>query len=466
MNASGSDQEMIIPDLDQPTWSPDGTKIAGAARNNIYVVNADGADQKLIARGFAEPAWSPDGTKIAISDDYGIYLINADGSNLTPIIQSSGFSIRGPFDMNQSPSWSPDGAKIVFNGYHGCNIEGCAVLQISVANADGTAQRALVENSDSGFNSTPNWSPDGTRIIFARDGDLFVLNADGSSLINITNTNNANEWDPAWQSIPLVSPPPNQIDDAQTFVRQQYLDFLNREPDDGGLAYWTNEIARCGADAGCIHARRVDVSAAFFVENEFQQTGYYVYRFYKASFGRQPTFAEFKSDRSKVIGGDNLEASKQNFADAWVQRDDFRRAYPLTMDSVEFVNKVFDSAGLQPSFYDRRRLSEIQAMNAGRSRALVLRDVIEIPEFRNIPDPNEEREIQQISQYNPAFVLMQYFGYLRRDVDQGGYNFWLDVVNNREPNNYRGMVCAFVTSSEYQLRFGSVVTHSNADCSR
>ena len=58
---------------------------------------------------------------------------------------------------------------------------------------------------------------------------------------------------------------------------------------------------------------------------------------------------------------------------------------------------------------------------------------------------------------------MQYFGYLRRDIDPG-YDFWLDVVNNREPNNYHGMVCSFITSTEYQLRFGSVVTRSNADC--
>ena len=108
-------------------------------------------------------------------------------------------------------------------------------------------------------------------------------------------------------------------------------------------------------------------------------------------------------------------------------------------------------------------------MNSGRSRALVLRDVIEIPDLKNTPDPNSPRyaEIKRTSQYNPAFVLMQYFGYLRRDyviIDQDGYDFWLDVVNNREPNNYPAMVCAFITSREYQLLFGSAVTRSNADC--
>jgi hypothetical protein len=67
-------------------------------------------------------------------------------------------------------------------------------------------------------------------------------------------------------------------------------------------------------------------------------------------------------------------------------------------------------------------------------------------------------------EYNPSFVLMQYFGYLRRDPDQGGYDFWLNILNNREPNNYRAMVCAFLTSAEYQQRFGTSVTRTNRDC--
>ena len=61
---------------------------------------------------------------------------------------------------------------------------------------------------------------------------------------------------------------------------------------------------------------------------------------------------------------------------------------------------------------------------------------------------------------------MQYFGYLRRDADPGGYDFWLNVLNNREPNNYRGMICAFLTSIEYQERFGLFLRRSNADCSQ
>jgi len=91
--------------------------------------------------------------------------------------------------------------------------------------------------------------------------------------------------------------------------------------------------------------------------------------------------------------------------------------------------------------------------NNGKTRAQVLLDVIEIAEFKT-------------REYNRSFVLMQYFGYLRRDPDQGGYDFWLNILNNREPNNYRSMVCGFITSAEYQQRFGTVVTRTNADCAQ
>ncbi len=64
---------------------------------------------------------------------------------------------------------------------------------------------------------------------------------------------------------------------------------------------------------------------------------------------------------------------------------------------------------------------------------------------------------------------MEYFGYLRRDPDQGGYDFWLNVLSNKLPNDpsgYRAMVCAFITSAEYQMRFGTSITRTNRDCSQ
>jgi Domain of unknown function (DUF4214) len=243
--------------------------------------------------------------------------------------------------------------------------------------------------------------------------------------------------------------PPNQINDAHIFVRRHYLDFLNREPDDGGWDYWTHEITQCGSDPACVNSRRIGVSGSFFVEQEFQETGFFVYRFFRASYGRRPTYAEFVTDRATVIGGSDLEAKKQAFANNWVGRAAFQQVYPLTLTPQQFVDKLFDTAGLTPFTTQRQQLAA--DMQGGKSRAQALREVIEIVEFKT-------------REYNPSFVTMQYFGYLRRDPEPDGYAFWLDVVNNREPNNYRGMICSFITSREYQERFGLSLARSNADC--
>jgi hypothetical protein len=242
---------------------------------------------------------------------------------------------------------------------------------------------------------------------------------------------------------------PNQINDAQFFVRQHYLDFLNRNPDAGGLNYWTGQITQCGNDDLCIKAQRITVSAAFFIEQEFQDTGSFVYRFYKASYGRRPSNAEFVADRGMVIGGANLEARKQAFANDWVARAAFLQVYPTAMTAEQFVNTLFDTAALVP--YTAERQQFINDMQNGKTRAQVLREVTEISAFKT-------------REYNPSFVLMQYFGYLRRNPDQGGYDFWLNVLDNRAPNNYRAMVCAFITSREYQERFGPQLRRTNVDC--
>lgn len=245
---------------------------------------------------------------------------------------------------------------------------------------------------------------------------------------------------------------PNQINDAQFFVAQHYRDFLNREPDAGGLAYWTARVMQnCAAnDAACINANRVSVSAAFFIELEFQETGSFVYRMYKASYGVRPLFTEFVSDRNRVVSGSALETSKQAFAGEWVGRARFLQTYPATMSPSDFVNKLFDTAALAPYTIERGRLIDDMQLR-GKTRAQVLREVIEIQAFK-------QRE------YNPSFVLMQYFGYLRRDPDEAGYQFWLNVLNNKDANNFRGMVCAFLTSAEYQDRFGLARARSNTDC--
>ena len=249
---------------------------------------------------------------------------------------------------------------------------------------------------------------------------------------------------------------PNPLESARFFVRQQYLDFLNRVPDQAGFDFWTGQIATtCGADLACIHNRRVDVSAAFFVEQEFQESGAFVYRLYKAAFGEQtafrPPYATFGPDRARIVGGATLNEGKLAFANEFVTRDLFTARYSAGLTAAQFVDAILANLlpGAGVSFTATERAAFINDVNTG-GRGLMLKNLGDNTAFKN-------------AVFNRAFVLTQYFGYLKRDPDQAGYDFWLGVING-QPQNIRGMVCAFVTSAEYQLRFSSVATRSNADC--
>ena len=256
----------------------------------------------------------------------------------------------------------------------------------------------------------------------------------------------------------------NSIDDARFFVRQHYLDFLNREPDQGGWDYWTQEITKCGADAACVTRRRTAVSAAFFIELEFQESGAFVYRIYKAALattpGYRPSYAEFILDRSLVVGGASLAQGQLNFATSFVGRSAFTTRYPTSLTRDQFIEALIQNiqqnSGANLSTERANLIGEYDSgANQTDSRARVLRRI-------------GTNETLRQAEFNRAFVLVQYFGYLRRDPDQGGYDFWLNILNNQLNNSqasYHAMVCAFITSAEYQLRFGQVATYSNRDCS-
>jgi hypothetical protein len=244
----------------------------------------------------------------------------------------------------------------------------------------------------------------------------------------------------------------NPIDNQQFFVRQHYLDFLGREPDSSGLNFWTGNITQCGSDAACIDRMRVETSKAFFLSIEFQETGYYVHRFYKASYGRVPTILEFFPDKHQAAGGvvvgssgweAQLEASKQAFANSWVQRESFRNMYDA-LSNASYVDALFTNAGVAPDSNFRNDL--INGLNAGTyTRGTALRRIVEYQPFAQ-------------QEFNAAFVLMQFFGYLRRnpsdppDNNLNGYNFWLNDLNQSHDQNH--MVSAFIHSTEYRGRFG------------
>src|SRR4030095_6774650 len=94
---------------------------------------------------------------------------------------------------------------------------------------------------------------------------------------------------------------PNPIDDPQFFVHQQYLDFLNREPDPAGLQFYLDILNGCQpADAECIKYTRGALSANFFRSPEFQRKGSYVIYLYMVSLGQRPVTVPELFDATKI----------------------------------------------------------------------------------------------------------------------------------------------------------------------
>ena len=263
----------------------------------------------------------------------------------------------------------------------------------------------------------------------------------------------------------------NPIDDADFFVRQHYADFLNRTPDSGGLAFWRNEITSCGSDQQCVELKRINVSAAFFLSIEFQETGYLVYRTYKAAFGNLTTpsgapvparFDSFIPDTQQIGQGvivnavgweQKLEDNKVTFFNAFVARTAFSSAYPTSMSPNDFVDAMFAHAGVTPSSTDRSA-----AINEFGSATNTTDQSARARALRRVAENSTLAQLEK----NKAFVLMQYFGYLRRNpydppeqtLDYQGYNFWLGKLDQFNGNFVNAdMVKAFLISSEYRDRF-------------
>jgi hypothetical protein len=269
----------------------------------------------------------------------------------------------------------------------------------------------------------------------------------------------------------------NPLGQARYYARVHYTDFLNREPDPAGWDFWANQITSCGSNAGCIEVTRINVSASFFLSIEFQQTGYLVERVYKVAYGDVdgtstfPTphtlkvpvvrFAEFLGDTQQITKGvivlqtgweQQLESNKVAFCGEFVQRARFTNALPTTMTPAQFVDQLNQNAGNVLTASERTTAINLFG-GAGSTtnqtaRAQALRQVA------------EDRDLES-AEFNRAFVLMQYFGYLRRnpndpqDSDHTGYDFWL-VKLNQFGGSYTNaeMVKAFISSVEYGNRFG------------
>jgi hypothetical protein len=384
---------------------------------------------------------------VALGDEYlKILKGNGDGTFKAP-----GFNFRL---RNTSADLKPAD----FNGDGKLDLVSAGVfnsgaLQILLGNGDGTLQDA------------------GDQVTGQSSLSVVVTDLNGDTRSDLAaNINNQ-------LAVALVNVTPGNPDDPDYFVHQHYLDFLDREPDTSGFGFWSNEITSCGVDQRCVEIKRINVSAAFYLSIEFQQTAYLVERLYKTAYGDatgsstnggshqlavpvvrlNELLLDTQQVGQDVVVGQSgwqtmLEKNKQDFIGQSVERSRFSLAYPTSLTPAQFVDKLNQNAGGVLSSSERATAIGLFGgatdTSSTAARAQALRQVAENQNLYN-------------AEFNRAFVLMQYLGYLRRnpnegqDTDYSGYEFWLNKLNTFNGNFVNAeMVKAFVTSSEYRNRFG------------
>jgi hypothetical protein len=230
----------------------------------------------------------------------------------------------------------------------------------------------------------------------------------------------------------------NPIDGLDFFIRQQYIDFLGREPDAAGFQFWKDRMTtQCPAGQTC---DRIDTALRFFGSDEFRERGYFVYVFYHASLGRRPTYAEWIMDVSKLNGSKSIaeqNAARDAFINEFMSRQEFMNLYNGSQTGQTFVDALIQKSGVTPA--SRQALIN----NYGTvGRANTLRAFIETPEV-------------QAAFVDRGFVTMLYFGFLRRDAEAGGFAFWMQKLNDSN-HDYRLLVGGFINSDEYYFRYALI----------
>jgi sugar lactone lactonase YvrE len=344
-------------------------------------------------------------------------------------------------------------------------------VSVNYTTADGTATELSDYNLTLGtLHFAPGETQKNLTVLVTNDA---IGEVDETFLVNLSGPTSGVLGTPATATVTLHSDEgttgPNPVADgfdAQFFVRQHYHDFLNREPDPEGLAYWTSQITNCGADFECREVTRINVSAAFFLSIEFQQTGYLVYKLHQAAYNKGETLpwrtclADTQEiGREVVVGAPGweakLQANKTAFVKLFAATPAFVDAFQ-GMSNGQYVDALNANTldplapGLGGVLTQVARDQLVADLDQSRkTRADVLRVIAEDAEFSR-------------RQSNKAFVLMQYYGYLRRspnsgpDTDFAGYNFWLTKLNEFNGNFIQAeMVKAFLYSIEYKERFGN-----------
>jgi hypothetical protein len=378
--------------------------------------------------------------------------------------------------------------------------EGAGVASLTLTRTGNTSSEAAVEFATSDGSAidtsdyikalgTARFAPgETTKQITVLVTDDGFAEGDETLVLTLSNASGAELGAPAALTVTIVDndttpATSNPLNDARFFVTQHYHDFLNREPDEEGLNFWTQQITSCSARPtaqereDCFEAKRLDVSAAFFLSIEFKETGHLVFCFYRASFPDSPSrprgfprLDEFLRDAQEVGRGvvvrqgnweSLLASNKLAFARTWVVRDEFASRYPAALTGEQYIDAIYANAGVTPTAAERTAALAAFGSGGQEGRARALLDIVESGSVCN-------------KYFNSSFVMMQYFGYLRRNPDAapdgsfGGFDFWLQKLDSFSlPSEdveddavalarirRAEMIKAFLISSEYVRRFG------------
>ncbi|CAN5346756.1 hypothetical protein BH18ACI2_BH18ACI2_07000 [soil metagenome] len=505
MGADGGNQTNVSRnDADDafPAWSPDGAQLAFASDRNgryeIYLMNADGGNQMRLSGSSREetvPAWSPDGTKLVfmagdlvggqiINND--IFVISAAGSGRTNITNNSADDIYPDWQrLTATPTPTPMPASVQFGQATYSFSEGAGSALITVTRTGDTSGAATVNYMTIDdpaaircdvVNGTAYARCDyATTVDTLRFAAGEMLKTFAISLINDAHVEGNETFqlrlsEPAGVTLGTQNTATVTITDNDTvgaanpilttpfFVRQHYLDFLSREPEAGEP--WSAILNNCpdpfnldprSASAQC---DRILVSSSFFGSPEFRLKGFYVFIHYRVAFDRLADYSEIVSDMRSVTGQTPADTSarRAQFPVSFTQRAEFRQRFDALSDTA-FVAALLDRYGLQSvttpdpanpeggAKVTLTRADLVSRLGSGAlTRAQVLRTVVESDEV-------------SAAEFNRAFVAMQYYGYLRRTPEPGGFNDWLDAIGRRGESP-RVMVNGFMNSQEYRLRFG------------
>ena len=365
-------------------------------------------------------------------------------------------------------------SSVQFNATEYRVTEGAGSVQLTVTRSSGTGAASVdFQTVDGTANDRGDYTTALGTIRFAngettKSFNVFITDdAYGEGLENfqvqLSNATGATVGTPSAATVTITSNEsvngPNPVKDPTFnpgfFVRQHYVDFLNREPDSSGLAFWTGQTANCGNSD--LLVCRINVSAAFFLSIEYQETGFYAIRVQRVAFGRRSDNSQTRMayrelnyyqravGEGVVVGQAGYEqllaANKLAHASAVVALPSFASRFPQT-SATAYVDALFSSAGVTPTPTERQEAINAYNSAGASARAAGLRSVADSGSVRN-------------AELRGAFVLLQYHGYMRRDPDDVGYNFWLGKLNQFGGNYVAAeMVKAFITSDEYQHRFG------------